>query len=157
MSTERVRAYLKKYHREGDVRELTASTATSELAAAALGVELGRIAKTLTLRHKEKGAVLLVVSGDCRLDNKKFKKALGFNPRMLTADEALQRTGYQVGGICPFDIPAGMDIYLDESLKRFATVFPACGSANSMIELTPAELAEYSGAQGWVDVGHVAA
>ncbi|UQZ89641.1 EBSC protein [Deltaproteobacteria bacterium Smac51] len=157
MSTERVKDFLSKWNREGEVRELTVSTATSDLAAAALGVIVGRIAKSITLRHKENGALLLVVSGDARVDNKKFKKSFGFNPRMLSTDEALAYTGYAVGGICPFDIPNNVSVYLDESLRRYESVFPACGSSNSMIELAIDDLVEYSNSLGWVDVCNITA
>lgn len=152
MSTERVKAYLRRWNRDGDVVEVTASTATVALAAEALGVIPGRIAKSVTLR-KDAGALMVVAAGDSRLDNKKFKAHFGFAPKMLRPEEAWRHTGFAVGGICPFALPEGFEVYLDVSLRRFATVFPACGSANSMIEVTPEELAEYSACRAWVDVG----
>ena len=152
MSTERVKAYLSRWNRENDVVEVTTSTATVILAAQALGVIPGRIAKSITLRRGEEGALMVVTAGDSRLDNKKFKSHFGFVPKMLRPEDAWRHTGFAVGGICPFALPDGFEIYLDENLRRFVTVFPACGSANSMIEVTTDELAEYSGSHGWVDV-----
>ena len=154
MSVERVKSYLKHWNRENDIIELSVSTATSILAAEALGVELGRIAKSITIKSSA-GCLLLVTSCDTRIDNKKFKAALGFSPKMLSSDQALELTGYAVGGICPFDMPSQIEIYFDESLKRFTTVFPACGSSSSMIELTIAQLEEYAKSQRWVEVCNI--
>lgn len=152
MAIEQVREHLKKWGRERDIREFIASSATVELAAQALGVEPARIAKTLSLKDREGGAMLVVAAGDAKMDNSKFKAEFGYKPKMLTAEEALSWTGHAVGGVCPFGLKMSLPIYLDISLRRFATVFPACGSGNSAIELTCAELAEYSLHQGWVDV-----
>ena len=153
MSTEKVREYLKQWNRDKDVVELQVSTATVTLAAEALKVIPARIAKSITLRNNKGGGLLIVAAGDVRVDNKKFKARFGFPPKMLTVDEALTATGFAVGGICPFALPDDLEIYLDESLKRFNSVFPACGSANSMIEVTINELVEYSRSRGWVDIG----
>ncbi|MBT9172057.1 MAG: Cys-tRNA(Pro)/Cys-tRNA(Cys) deacylase YbaK [Syntrophomonadaceae bacterium] len=152
MAIEQVREHLKRWGRERDIREFIASSATVELAAQALGVEPARIAKTLSLKDREGGAMLVVAAGDAKMDNSKFKAEFGYKPKMLTAEEALSWTGHAVGGVCPFGLKMSLPIYLDISLRRFATVFPACGSGNSAIELTCAELAEYSLHQGWVDV-----
>jgi Uncharacterized conserved protein len=153
MSIERVKLYLKKWGRENDVMQTTASTATVPEAADALGVLPGRIAKSIALRNgKDSGGLIIVAAGDTKIDNKKFKQQFGFSPRMLSSEEAYLLTGFTVGGVCPFDLPAELKIYLDESLLRFDTVFPACGSANSMIELKNKELFEYSMSSGWVDV-----
>ena len=136
--------------------ETETSTATVPQAAAALGVALGRIAKSITLRDGQGGGLMVVASGDVKIDNKKFKQYFGFSPRMLNAEEVPALTGFMVGGVCPFGLSAGLAVYLDESLRRFATVFPACGSSNSMIELTADQLMEYSLGRGWVDVCKVA-
>lgn len=151
MSVERVKEFFKKYGMESRVREVATSSATVELAAAALGTERGRIAKTLAFAAEE-GALLIVAAGDTKVDNKKFKARFGVKAKMLTPNDTLRLTGYAVGGVCPFAVNDGVKIYLDESLKRFPTVFPACGSANSEIELTIAELEKYSGFTAWVDV-----
>jgi len=152
MSVAEVRAYLKKWGRDQDVVEMAESTATVALAAAALGVEPARIAKSLTINRKGGPGVLVVASGDARLDNQKFRDRFGVSPKMMTPEQALAFTGFSVGGICPFGLPPEVEVFLDESLGRFETVFPACGSANSLIEVRPAELAEYARSQGWVRV-----
>ena len=152
MSVEVVRGSLKPWGRDQDVVELKVSTATSPLAAEALGVDLGRIAKSLSLSRKGGAGVLVVAAGDARLDNQKFKARFGGAPKMMTPEQTRAFTGFAVGGVSPFGLPPEVEVYLDESLKRFATVFPACGSASSMIEVTLAELAEYSRSRGWVEV-----
>lgn len=137
---------------DGKIIELPASSATVELAAKALSVEPCRIAKTLSFRAGDK-VVLVVAAGDARVDNRKFKEFFGAKAKMLSAEEAETLVGHAVGGVCPFAVNEGVGVYLDVSLKRFRTVFPACGSSNSAIELTPEELAEYaSGFMGWADV-----
>ena len=137
---------------DGKIIELPASSATVELAAKALSVEPCRIAKTLSFRAGDK-VVLVVAAGDARVDNRKFKEFFGAKAKMLSAEEAETLVGHAVGGVCPFAVNEGVWVYLDVSLKRFRTVFPACGSSNSAIELTPEELAEYaSGFMGWADV-----
>ena len=150
-SIDRVREYLTPYGVADRIRELDENTATVELAAAALGVEPGRIAKTLSFMAGEQ-PVFIVAAGDARVDNRKYKAQFGCKARMMTAEELATLTGLRFGGVCPFAVNDGVAVYLDESLRRFETVFPACGSANSAIELTCEELYRYSGAIGWVDV-----
>jgi len=151
MAIRQVREYLSRWNREGDILEMDVSTATVELAAAALGVEPARIAKTISLQRDE-GVMLLVSAGDVRIDNRKFKDRFGNKPRMLSGEETLRHTGHAVGGVCPFALPAGVPVYLDASLRRFETVYPACGAANSAIRLTLPELEEYAVTREWVDV-----
>jgi prolyl-tRNA editing enzyme YbaK/EbsC (Cys-tRNA(Pro) deacylase) len=151
MAIEAVKAYLAKFNVEHRIVEFDVSSATVELAAQALGVEPRRIAKTISLRNED-GCLLVVVAGDARIDNTKFKQTFQMKPRMLTYDEALRFTGHAVGGICPFAIPQEVPVFLDVSMKRFATVFPACGSANSAIELTLDELSRFAASDRWVDV-----
>jgi len=152
MPVEQVRAYLNRWDKGKDIIEMDISTATVELAAAALGVIPARIAKSMSLRNGESGALLVVTAGDTKIDNKKFRGHFGFKPKMLSPEEALVHTGHAIGGVCPFALPAGLDVYLDVSMKRFETIFPACGSGNSAIELTPDELEKYSQSKGWLDV-----
>ena len=153
MAIEKVREYLKQYGRDQEVREFQESSATVELAAKAVGVEPARIAKTLSFCGKEPGSCILVVAaGDRKVDNSKYKHFFGLKAKMPRGDEVELLTGHTPGGVCPFANPEGTEIYLDESLKRFETVFPAAGSANSAIELTCQELYEISGAKEWVDV-----
>ena len=151
MAVDQVRSYLKQFNREQDIVEMDASTATVPDAAKALGVIPARIAKSISLRKAET-AMIVVVSGDMKLDNGKFKERFGFKARMLSAEEALHFTGHAPGGVCPFALPEGIDVYLDISLQRFRTIFPAFGSANSLIELTPEDLGIYSRNAEWVDV-----
>ncbi|MFP3722874.1 YbaK/EbsC family protein [Niallia circulans] len=151
MSLENVQAYLSKWNREKDIRLFTTSSATVLEAAETLGVESQRIAKTLSFR-KGNNAILIVAAGDAKIDNKKFKQAFSEKPRMLSPEEVLEKTGHAVGGVCPFGLTEDLPVYLDKSLKRFSTVFPACGSSNSAIELTNEELYIYANAVEWVDV-----
>lgn len=151
MSIERVKEYLHRWGADTRVRELDASSATVELAAQALGCEPDRIAKTLSFRVGE-GSILVVAAGDAKIDNVKYKARFGVKAKMLAFDEVEETIGHAVGGVCPFAVNEGVAVYLDESLKRFETVFPACGSDNSAIELTLAELEQYAEADGWVDV-----
>ena len=151
MSVEKVRAYFARFGMEDRVNELPQSSATVDLAAAALGVEPGRIAKTLSFQDGD-GCLLLVAAGDAKVDNQKFKAAFGFKAKMLAPEAALRLTGHAVGGVCPFALPAGVRVFLDESLRRFDTVYPACGNSQSAIELTCEELALTSRCEGWVDV-----
>ncbi len=150
MSIEKVRKYLASFGADGRIIELDESSATVELAAAALGVEGARIAKTLSYKLSD-GVVLIVAAGDARVDNRKYKDKFGQKARMLTPDEALELVGHAVGGVCPFAVNDGVRVYLDDSLKRFETVFPACGSSNSAIELSLNELERMSGGE-WCDV-----
>ena len=151
MSIEKVRDYLRPLCREGDILEFPVSSATVELAAQAVGVIPARIAKTLSFLVKE-GCVLIVTAGDAKIDNGKYKSMFHTKAKMLTPEQAQEMTGHAVGGVCPFGNPDGVRTYLDVSLQRFDTVFPAAGSANSAIELTCDELAEYSRSLGWIDV-----
>ncbi|WP_434311841.1 YbaK/EbsC family protein [Hominifimenecus sp. rT4P-3] len=151
MSIDRVREYFKQWGVENRIQEFQVSSATVDLAALALGCEGKRIAKTLSFQL-DGVSLLIVAAGDAKVDNKKYKAAFGGKAKMLTADEAVEQIGHAVGGVCPFAVKEGVKIYLDESLKRFETVFPACGSSNSAIELTIPELEEYSKCDGWVDV-----
>ena len=136
---------------EDRVREFTVSSATVELAALALGVEGARIAKTLSFKSGD-GCILILAAGDARIDNHKFKEKFHMKAKMLTPDEVLSLVGHPVGGVCPFGINEGIDVYLDDSLKRFETVFPAVGSPSSAIELNLDELFKYSNAVEWIDV-----
>lgn len=151
MSIDRVRAYFRELGVEDKVQELDMSSATVELAAAALNVEPGRIAKTLSFIVNEQ-PILIVAAGDVKIDNAKYKEFFGAKAKMLTPDEAVTLIGHAVGGVCPFAVNEGVTVYLDESLKNFETVFPACGSSNSAIELTMEELERYSLYKEWVDV-----
>ena len=151
MSIERGRAYFRSLGMEDRVMEFEVSSATVELAAQALGVEGARIAKTLSFKNGE-GCMLILAAGDARIDNRKFKDKFHLKAKMPTADEVLEMVGHPVGGVCPFGINDGIDVYLDESLKRFETVFPAVGSGSSAIELNLEELFKYSNAIEWIDV-----
>ena len=151
MSIEKARAHLKKHGLDDRIIELSVSSATVALAAEALGCEPAHIAKTLSFEHGD-GAILILAAGDARIDNLKFKAQFGVKARMLSAEKVEPLIGHGIGGVCPFGVNPGVPVYLDESLKRFETVFPACGSSNSAIELTIAELEEYSGYTEWVDV-----
>ena len=151
MAIERVRQFFKQHEIEDRIQEFEVSSATVELAAKAANCEPARIAKTLSFK-KDEGCMLIVTAGDAKIDNAKFKAQFGMKAKMLTPDEVLELVGHAVGGVCPFGINEQVDVYLDQSMKRFHTVFPACGSSNSAIELTIAELEEYSGNKEWVDV-----
>ena len=151
MSIEKGRAYFRSLGIEDRVIEFTVSSATVELAAQALGVEGARIAKTLSFKTPE-GCMLILAAGDARIDNHKFKDKFHMKAKMLSADEVLELVGHPVGGVCPFGIDPAIPVYLDESLKRFTTVFPAVGSASSAIELDLDELYRYSNALEWIDV-----
>lgn len=151
MSVEKVKKYFKKYGMETRVQEFDVSSATVALAAEALHCEPCRIAKTLSFMVNN-SPVLIVAAGDAKIDNPKYKAQFGTKAKMLTPDEAETLVGHAVGGVCPFAINDGVTVYLDVSLKRFQTVFPACGNSNSAIELTIAELEKYSGFTAWIDV-----
>ena len=151
MSVQRARQHLEKLGMQDRVREFEVSSATVELAALALGVEGKRIAKTLSLWLDDK-VILLVTAGDAKIDNAKYRSRFGKKARMLSFEEVEPAVGHGVGGVCPFGINEGIDVYLDVSLKRFETVFPACGSDNSAVRLTPEELERCAGAKDWVDV-----
>ena len=151
MSIEKVKAYFANLGMANRVQELDVSSATVALAAEALRCEPARIAKTLSFVNGE-GAILIVAAGDAKVDNARFKARFGVKARMLTPEDALHLIGHAVGGVCPFAVNEGVPVYLDESLRRFTTVYPACGSSNSAIELTIPELEEYSRCESWVDV-----
>lgn len=151
MSVESVREYLRAFGVENRVQEFSESSATVELAAAVLGVIPARIAKSLSFKLPDGGALLVVAAGDAKVDNRKFKDKFGFKAKMLSAEEAIELVGHAVGGVCPFAVKDSVKVYLDESLKRFTTVFPAAGSSNSAIELSCDELFECSRAIEWVD------
>lgn len=152
MAIERVRKYFEQWGLEDRIMEFDVSSATVELAAQALNCQPERIAKTLSFRLGEQ-CILIVAAGDARIDNAKYKTAFGAKAKMLSAGEAETCVGHAVGGVCPFAVNEGVKVYLDQSLKRFSTVFPACGSSNSAVELTPQELERYaSNFSGWVNV-----
>lgn len=151
MSLERAKAYLAEYGRDIDVMEFDVSSATVELAAEAVGCEPARIAKTLSFAIGDRVA-LIVCAGDARIANPKFKERFGCKAKMLKAEEAEGCIGHAVGGVCPFGVNEGCDVYLDESLRRFGVVYPACGSSNSAIALAPDELTGLLPGCSWVDV-----
>ena len=151
MSIERVKKYFAARGMASRVTEFTVSSATVDLAAAALGVPGARIAKTLSFLVSGR-PILIVCAGDARIDNAKYKAKFSAKAKMLTSDEVVELVGHAVGGVCPFAVNDGVSVYLDRSLLRFETVFPAAGSASSAIELTIAELEEHSGFTEWVDV-----
>lgn len=151
MSIEKVKEYFKAVGIDSRIKEFDQSSATVELAAQALGCAPERIAKSMSFKLKD-DCILIVTAGDVKIDNSKYKSQFGMKAVMLKFDEVAELIGHKVGGVCPFAVNDGVKVYLDESLKRFETVFPACGSSNSAIELTIAELEKYSGFIGWVDV-----
>lgn len=151
MSIERVKAFFRPLGREADILEFPVSSATVELAAQAVGVIPARIAKTLSFLVNDR-CVLVVCAGDGKIDNSKFKGQFHCKAKMLSHDDVSALTGHAVGGVCPFAVNEGVQVYLDVSLRRFDTIFPAAGSANSAIELTCDELEQYSGCLGWIDV-----
>ena len=151
MSVERVKDFFEKEGIADRIQEFDVSSATVELAAQALNCEGCRIAKTLSF-HVDDRVVLIVAAGDAKIDNRKYKDKFGKKAKMLAYEEAEPLIGHGVGGVCPFAVNEGVEVYLDESLKRFVTVFPACGSSNSAIELTIPELEKYSHYKEWVDV-----
>lgn len=153
MSVEIVRNYFKENNIEKEILEFPVSSATVELAAQAVGAEPARIAKTLSFYTKEKdAAILIVTAGDMKIDNSKFKHYFGMKAKMLSADDVEPLTGHAIGGVCPFGNPESTAVYLDVSLKRFKTVFPAAGSGNSAVELTCGELETAAKAKDWIDV-----
>ena len=151
MGMETARAWLAARGLEERIREFSVSSATVELAAQALGVEPGRIAKTLSFYDGE-SALLVLAAGDAKIDNRKFKEQFGFKARMLSPEDALRFTGHAVGGICPFGLAEPLRVWLDRSLRRYDMVYPACGTGSSAVALTCEELEKASEAAGWVDV-----
>ena len=151
MSIEIVREYLAQFGRDKDIMEFETSSATVELAAQAVGVEPARITKTLAFKEGD-SCILIGAAGDAKIDNKKFKAEFGYKAKMLTPEETLALTGHAVGGVCSFGVPENVKSYVDVSLKRFETVFPACGSSNSAIELTCDDIFTLTKSVKWVDV-----
>ena len=151
MAIEKVKEYFAKLSIADRIREFDVSSATVELAAAALGCEGARIAKTMSFALPD-GDILIVAAGDVKIDNHKFKEEFHTKAKMLPFDECEARIGHAAGGVCPFAVNDGVKVYLDESMKRFETVFPAAGSSNSAIELTIEELEKFSCSEKWVDV-----
>ena len=153
MSIEKVKEYLEQFEAADRVMEFDASSATVDLAAEALHVDGARICKTLSFRNKEEDAIVVQMAGDAKVDNHKYKHTFGVKAKFLTPEEVLEFTGHPIGGVCAFAIDRDdVKVYCDESMKRFDTVFPACGSSNSAIEFNMEELFRYSKADGWVDV-----
>ena len=152
MSLLSVKEHFQQFGRTADILEFESSSATVQQAADVLGVVPARIAKTLSFRGAEDEAILVVAAGDTKIDNAKFRAQFQVKARMLPAEDVFQQTGHMVGGVCPFGLANQLPVYLDISMKRFDTVFPACGSANSAIELTCEELEQFSGTTVWVDV-----
>ncbi len=151
MSAEKAKAQLEKYGLGGRVKTFSQSSATVELAAKALGCEPARIAKSITFLVNDK-AVMVVAAGDVKIDNAKFKAKFGVKAKMLSAEQAVDMVGHAVGGVCPFGVNEGVEVYLDESLKRFEIIYPACGTANTAVELSVPELEKCSEYREWVDV-----
>lgn len=151
MSIEKVRAYFKEQGIEDKIQEFEVSSATVELAAQALGCEPERIAKSITFQAGDR-IIMIVTAGEQKIDNPKYKAQFGTKAKMLAREEAEDLIGHAVGGVCPFAVNEGVEIYLDESLKRFETVFPACGSSNSAAEFTIPELEKYTNYLEWIDV-----
>lgn len=153
MAIDKVREYFKTLGIEDRIMEFDVSSATVELAAEAVGTEPARICKTISFEKPEGGCILIQTAGDSKINSGKFKRHFGFKAKMLSADDVLKYTGHAVGGVCAFAIEnEDVDIYADVSMQRFETMFPACGSSNSAVEMTCNELAKYSNSKGWVDV-----
>ena len=151
MAIEAVKAFFRQHGMENRILESAQSSATVALAAQAFGTEERRIAKSLSFLLGDK-AILVVAAGDAKVNNQKYRARFGAKAKMLTPEQVHDMIGHDVGGVCPFAINENVDVYLDESLRRFDTVFPACGSSNSAIELTLPELEQFSGSKAWVDV-----
>jgi len=151
MSFNKAISHLKKFGLDNRVKEFDVSSATVELAASAVGVEPAKIAKTLSFEAPD-GCILIVTAGDMKVNGAKFKAEFGIKPRMLSLENVEEKIGHQVGGVCPFGVNNGVGVYLDVSMRRFDTIYPACGSANSSVRLSCEELFESSGARKWVDV-----
>lgn len=151
MSVEKCKEYFKQFGMEKKVLEFPVSSATVELAAEALGCECARIAKTLSFMVGDQ-PILILMAGDVKADNSKYKAQFHTKAKMMSPEQLEEYVGHQIGGVCPFGIKDGVEVYLDESLKRFESVFPACGSSNSAIELTIPELEKYSNFNEWIDI-----
>ncbi|MBR5316111.1 MAG: YbaK/EbsC family protein [Firmicutes bacterium] len=153
MAIDKVKAYFKTFGIEDRIMEFDVSSATVDLAAQAVGVEGARICKTLSFKDGEEGCILVQMAGDAKVNNRKFKDQFGFKAKMLTAEEVIDFTGHAIGGVCAFAIEnPNVRVFCDQSMQRFETVFPACGSSNSAIEFTCDELFQYSRSEGWIDV-----
>ncbi|MEE1242537.1 MAG: YbaK/EbsC family protein [Frisingicoccus sp.] len=151
MSIDKVKEYFRNFGMEDQILEFDVSSATVELAAQAVGCEPARICKSLSFKIDER-TILILTAGDAKVDNKKYKTFFGAKAKMLAPDEVIERIGHAIGGVCPFAVNEGVEVYLDESMKRFDYVYPAAGSSNSAIKLTLPELEKYSGYKEWVDV-----
>ena len=151
MAIDKVREYLKQWGRDIDILEFDTSSATVEMASIAVGVELSRIAKTLSFKTPE-SAILIITAGDTKIDNSKYKGEFGLKAKMLNPEEVLEYTGHAIGGVCPFGLTQKLPVYADISMRRFETLYPACGSSNSAIELTCEELEQYANCEKWIDV-----
>lgn len=152
MSVIKVKEYLKKYNMDDRIITVPTTSATVKEAAEALGTEEARIAKTISLKQKDK-YIVIVTAGDVKIDNAKYKHTFNEKAHMVSFDEVEEKIGHPVGGVCPFAVNDGVEVYLDESLKRFKTVFPACGATNNAIELTIEELEKITNPVAWIDVG----
>lgn len=152
MSVIKVKEYLKKYNMDDRIITVPTTSATVKEAAEALGTEEARIAKTISLKQKDK-YIVIVTAGDVKIDNAKYKHTFNEKAHMVSFDEVEEKIGHPVGGVCPFAVNDGVEVYLDESLKRFKTVFPACGATNNAIELTVEELEKITNPVAWIDVG----
>ncbi len=152
MAIDKVKEYFRQFGRDKDILEFPVSSATVELAAEALHTDPARIAKTISLYGEEGNCILIITAGDQKIDNSKYKHFFGKKAKMLAFEDVEPMTGHAPGGVCPFANPEGTKVYLDVSLQRFETVFPACGSENSAIELNCSELEKFSGSLGWIDV-----
>ena len=152
MSIEKVRAYFEHFGIADRICEFDVSSATVELAAIAVGVEGARIAKSMSFKLADDEPIIIVTAGDRKIDNAKYKAYFHVKAKMLTFDEACAFTGHAPGGVCPFGVPDNVDVYLDESLRQFETVYPAAGNDHSAVKLTLAELEQVANAKGWVDV-----
>lgn len=152
MAINLVREYLKQFNKDKDILEFSESSATVRDAALAIGCDEAYIAKTMSFIVDDK-PILIVLAGDRKIDNSKFKQTFKCKAKMIPSENLKELVGHEAGGVCPFGIKEGIKVYLDESLKRFEFVYPACGSSNSAIKLTISELEEYSGMNSWVDVG----
>ena len=151
MSMDKVKEYFRKFGMEDQILEFDVSSATVELAAQAVGCEPARICKSLSFKIDER-TILILTAGDAKVDNKKYKAFFSAKAKMLAPNEVIERIGHAIGGVCPFAVNEGVEVYLDESMKRFDYVYPAAGSSNSAIKLTLPELEKYSGYKEWVDV-----
>lgn len=152
MALDKAKEYLKKFNLDGEVIEHQVSTATVPLAAQAIGCTDGEIAKSLTFKDKDENAIMIVVAGDTRIDNKKFKAEFKYKAKMLSAEEVNEKIGHEIGGVCPFGINEDVKVYLDKSLQKYEIVYPACGAENATIKLSVEELFKLSNAIKWVDI-----